>query len=109
MSATSESPRPWVSVVIPVKDERDNVVPLTEHLLKVLQVHDASRAATFEILFIDDGSTDGTAQLLDQLAERYQPVQVLHFDCNYGQTSAFDAGFKRASGALVPSTCSGLT
>ena len=101
MSAMSESPRPWVSVVIPVKDERDNVVPLTEHLLKVLQAHDASRAATFEILFIDDGSTDGTAQLLDQLAERYQPVQVLHFDRNYGQTSAFDAGFKRASGALV--------
>lgn len=95
------SPPPWVSVVIPVKDERDNVVPLTEHLLKVLQTHEASHTAAFEILFIDDGSTDGTAALLDELAERYPPVQVLHFDRNYGQTSAFDAGFKRAAGALV--------
>lgn len=97
----SELPRPWASVVIPVKDERDNVVPLTEHLLKVLQTHEASRAASFEILFVDDGSTDGTALMLDQLAERYESVKVLHFDRNYGQTSAFDAGFKRTSGALV--------
>ncbi|MEX5215873.1 MAG: glycosyltransferase family 2 protein [Nitrospiraceae bacterium] len=101
MSAISESPRPWASVVIPVKDERDNVVPLTEHLLKVLQTHEASRTAPFEILFVDDGSTDGTAPLLDRLAEQYESVAVLHFDRNYGQTSAFDAGFKRASGALV--------
>lgn len=95
------SSRPWASVIIPIKDERDNLAPLTEHLLKVLQSREESRSAPFEILFIDDGSTDGSAKILDQLAEQYAPVHAWHFDRNYGQTSAFDAGFKRSTGELV--------
>ncbi|MGQ0811411.1 MAG: glycosyltransferase family 2 protein [Nitrospiraceae bacterium] len=93
--------RPWVSIVIPIKDERDNLAPLTEQLLKTLGNREESRVAPFEILFIDDGSTDGSATLLDQLAERYRQVRVLHFDRNYGQTSAFDAGFRHSAGDLV--------
>ncbi len=93
--------RPWASVVIPIKDERDNLAPLTERLLKVLDARDESRTAPFEIIYVDDGSTDGSAKVLDQLAEQYPPVRVLHFDRNYGQTSAFDAGFRRSSGDLV--------
>lgn len=93
--------RPWASVVIPIKDERENLVPLTEHLLKVLQARDESRSTPFEILFIDDGSTDGSGKIMDQLAAQYPPVSVVHFDRNYGQTSAFDAGFKRSAGELV--------
>lgn len=95
------SPRPWASVIIPIKDERDNLAPLTEHLLKVLQSREESRTAPFEIIFIDDGSTDGSAKILDQLAEQYASVAVLHFDRNYGQTAAFDAGFKQSAGELV--------
>lgn len=93
--------RPWASVVIPIKDERDNLAPLTEHLLKVLQSRDESRTAPFEIIYVDDGSTDGSAKVLDQLAGQYAPVSVLHFDRNYGQTAAFDAGFKHSTGELV--------
>ena len=98
MTTTS---RPWLSVVIPIKDERDNLPPLTEQLLKVLGERPESRAAAFEILYIDDGSTDGSGRLLDDLAGRHPQVKVLHFDRNYGQTSAFDAGFRRAAGDLV--------
>lgn len=95
------SPRPWASVVIPIKDERDNLVPLTERLLKALHAREESRSAPFEIIYIDDGSTDGSAAVLDQLATQYPQVTVLHFDRNYGQTSAFDAGFRRSTGALI--------
>jgi len=95
------SSRPWVSVVIPVKDERDNLTPLTEQLLKVLGSQEESRNAPFEIWYIDDGSTDGSGPLLDKLAAQHAEVRVLHFDRNYGQTSAFDAGFRQAQGELV--------
>lgn len=97
----SNSPRPWISVVIPIKDERENLPPLTEQLLKVLDAHERSRTTPFEILYIDDGSTDGSGALMDNLAAQYQQIRVLHFDRNYGQTSAFDAGFRQAQGDLI--------
>ncbi|MCE3222496.1 MAG: hypothetical protein K0S58_676 [Nitrospira sp.] len=93
--------RPWASVVIPIKDERDNLVPLTEQLVKVLESRDESRSAPFELLFIDDGSTDGSSELLDCLAAQHPTVKVFHFDRNYGQSAAFDAGFKQSTGELV--------
>jgi dolichol-phosphate mannosyltransferase len=93
--------RPWASVVIPIKDERDNLVPLTQQLLKFLKSRDESRAAPFEILFVDDGSSDGSSDLLDQLATQHSEVSVIHFDRNYGQSSAFDAGFIHSTGELV--------
>lgn len=97
----SRPSRPWASVVIPVKDERDNLAPLTERLLKVLDARDESRMAPYEIIYVDDGSTDGSGTVLDRLAEQYASVRVLHFDRNYGQTSAFDAGFRASSGELL--------
>ncbi len=92
---------PWASVIIPIKDERENLIPLIEQLLKVLESREESRAAPFEILFVDDGSTDGSSALLDQLVEQYARVEVIHFDKNYGKTAALDAGFKHARGELV--------
>lgn len=93
--------RPWASVVIPIKDERDNLVTLTDQLLKILRSRDESQSAPFEIVFIDDGSSDGSSDLLDQLSARHPELSVLHFDRNYGQSSAFDAGFRAATGDLV--------
>jgi glycosyltransferase involved in cell wall biosynthesis len=90
-----------VSVVIPIKDERENLAPLTEQLLKVLGAREETRSAAFEVLYVDDGSTDGSGPFLDALAAQHLEVRVLHFDRNYGQTSAFDAGFRHARGELV--------
>jgi glycosyltransferase involved in cell wall biosynthesis len=97
----ASSIRPWASVVIPIKDERENLIPLMEQLLKVMESREESRAASFEILFVDDGSTDGSSGLLDQLAEQYPPITAIHLDKNYGKTSALDAGFNQAQGGLI--------
>lgn len=97
----TQSLRPWISVVIPIKDERDNLQPLTDRLLHVLQAHEQSNIAPFEIIYIDDGSTDGSSEVMDRLAAQHQSVTVLHFDRNYGQSSGFDAGFKHSAGELV--------
>jgi glycosyltransferase involved in cell wall biosynthesis len=94
-------PPPWISIVIPIKDERDNLMPLTEQLMKVLQSRPENNTAPFEIIYVDDGSTDGSGDIMDRLAAEYGPVTVLHFDRNYGQSAGFDAGFKRSTGALV--------
>ncbi len=97
----TQSSRPWISVVIPIKDERDNLQPLTDRLMQVLQAREESKAAPFEIIYIDDGSTDGSSEVMDRLAAQHQSVTVLHFDRNYGQSSGFDAGFKHSAGELV--------
>ena len=88
---------PYLSVVIPICNERDNLAPLTAQILKALSGH----VPSFEIVYVDDGSTDGSGPLLDQLARDYPDVRVFHFDRNYGQTAAFDAGFRQAAGELI--------
>ena len=93
--------QPWISVVVPIKDERDNLLALTGQLLKVLQSREESNASPFEIIYVDDGSTDGSSQILDRLAAEHPVVTVLHFNRNHGQSAGFDAGFKRSNGVLV--------
>jgi dolichol-phosphate mannosyltransferase len=92
---------PWASVIIPIKDERENLSPLLASLLKVLDSHESSRSRPYEILFVDDGSSDGSSQELDRLATQHPQVQVFHFDRNYGKTCALDAGFRRSSGEII--------
>jgi dolichol-phosphate mannosyltransferase len=93
--------KPWISVVVPIKDERDNLHPLTNQLTKVLGALEQSQAAPFEIVYVDDGSTDGSSALLDEIRQHTPEVQVVHFDKNHGQTAAFDAGFRHAQGELI--------
>jgi len=97
----SQSSVPWISVVIPIKDERDNLHPLTNQLTKVLEGLDTSKKAPFEIIFVDDGSIDGSSAILDELVGQSPDIRVLHLDGNHGQTAAFDAGFRHARGTLI--------
>ncbi|MDE0146454.1 MAG: glycosyltransferase family 2 protein [Nitrospira sp.] len=97
----THSPPPWLSMVIPIKDERDNLQPLTTQLTKVLGSLEQSHGAPFEIVYVDDGSTDGSSNLLDEIGSRTPEVRVLHFDRNHGQTAAFAAGFRHARGELI--------
>lgn len=92
---------PWASVIVPIKDERDNLVPLLEGLLAVMGSHEASQTKPFEIIFVDDGSSDGSSEELDRLATQHGQVRVFHLDRNYGKTCALDAGFKQSSGDLI--------
>jgi len=93
--------QPWASVVVPIKDERDNLVPMLEGLLTVMNSYAVSQTRPFEIIFVDDGSTDGSSEELDRLAIQYSHVRVFHLDRNYGKTCALAAGFSQSSGELI--------
>jgi len=86
-----------ISLVIPVYNERENLRPLAEELMRVLR----ALGRPYEILFVDDGSTDGSAGVLGGLRAAHPEVRVVTFAGNAGQTAAFDAGFRRARGAIV--------
>src|SRR5690349_18363212 len=86
-----------ITVVLPVYNERGNLVQLLDELAAAL---DPSRRA-YEIIAVDDGSTDGSAALLHHLAETNPRLKVVFFRHNYGQAAAFDAGFRAASGKLL--------
>ena len=88
-------------MVIPIKDERDNLQILTNQLTKALGSLEPSQGAPFEILYVDDGSTDGSSALLDEIRQHTPEVRVIHFDQNHGQTAAFAAGFRHARGDLI--------
>src|SRR5215831_20590504 len=88
---------PELSVVIPVHNESDNVNPLTERLTTVLKGYKPS----YEILFVDDGSTDGTFDKLRALHVADPHIKVVRFARNYGQTPALAAGFDHACGQVV--------
>lgn len=86
-----------VSVVVPVYNERDNLEELTARLVKVLR--EDGRA--FEIVFVDDGSVDGSGEVVLELKGRHPEIRLIQFDGNYGQTAALDAGFRAACGRLI--------
>ena len=85
------------SVVIPLKNEEDNVVELIAELEPIME----SLNRPWELICIDDGSTDKTLQKLEELKPLKPYLRILAFDRNYGQTSAFDAGFKYALGKFI--------
>jgi len=86
-----------LSVVIPVRDEESNIEPLYDELTAVL----ATLRRSYEVLFVEDGSIDGTFDRLRRLHARDPRVRVVRFARNYGQTAAFAAGFARARGRFV--------
>jgi glycosyltransferase involved in cell wall biosynthesis len=86
-----------LSVVIPTYNEEENVPILYEKLKKILD----GLGQDYEIIFVDDGSTDGTYQRLKQLAETDSRLKVIRFKRNYGQTAAMSAGFEHAKGDVI--------
>ncbi len=90
-----------LSLVIPVYNEQENVAPLHEALCAALDPLPAVGAAGYEIVLVNDGSTDGTAEELDRVAAADDRVTVVHLRRNFGQTAALAAGFDHARGAIV--------
>ncbi|MHC4090169.1 MAG: glycosyltransferase family 2 protein [Planctomycetota bacterium] len=86
-----------LSVVVPVYDEVDNVAPLTADIVREVQ----ALHLDYEIIFVNDGSADGTTAALDELAAKYPNVKVIHFAGHYGQTAALTAGIEAAGGTKI--------
>lgn len=85
------------SVVIPLKNEEENIVDLVEELEPVMQ----SMQKPWELICIDDGSTDRTQAILKELSNSKPYLRTVIFERNFGQSSAFDAGFKLAKGDFI--------
>ena len=88
---------PELSIVIPVRNESPNIRPLYNELSSTL----ARAGRSYEIIVIDDGSTDDTFDQLAALQSRDPQLRVIRLRRNFGQTAAFAAGFAFARGRLV--------
>lgn len=86
-----------ISVVVPLHNEEESVFPLCTSLDKVLE----GMGQPYEIIMVDDGSTDGTYEALRQLHSRLSSLSVIRLRSNYGQSAALAAGFDAARGEVV--------
>jgi glycosyltransferase involved in cell wall biosynthesis len=91
--------KPEYSIVVPIHNEAESIVPLYTRLKEVMEGHYPS----FEIIYIDDSSTDGSARLLEELAAVDPRVTVIELRRNFGQTPALAAGFDAAQGEIIVS------
>lgn len=88
---------PYLSIVIPVLNEEEVLPTLVRELYSVCD----SLEKNYEIVFVDDGSQDKTAEILSQFADQDPRIKILHFSRNFGHQAAFGAGIDVASGELV--------
>lgn len=86
-----------ISVVIPLLNEEESLQELHSWIAKVMQ----SNSFVYEIIFIDDGSTDTSWTVIDKLSKEYTEVKGIRFQKNYGKSQALDAGFEMAQGNVV--------
>lgn len=86
-----------LSIVIPVFNEEENLEELTATVSAAMQGY----CERYEILLIDDGSTDRSFEIMKELAKRDPHLRLIRFGINYGQTAALSAGFHQARGEII--------
>ena len=86
-----------ISVVIPLLNEEDSIQELYDWIAKTMQ----SNHFLYEVLFIDDGSTDQSWSIIAQLSKKHTEVKGIRFSKNFGKSQALHAGFNAAKGAVV--------
>jgi len=86
-----------ISIIVPVYNEENNLSPLYSELTDVLHKLDIA----YEIIFVDDGSTDNSFNILSTIHAANKAIKVIQFRRNFGQTAAFAAGFDAAQGDLI--------
>jgi glycosyltransferase involved in cell wall biosynthesis len=86
-----------LSIIIPLYNEVESIPTLYERLIQVL----AAIGRPWELIFVNDGSVDGSKQALDQLADQDPRMKVIHFKRNFGQTAALMAGIDFARGDIL--------
>src|SRR5687768_5269978 len=94
---------PVLSIVVPVKDEAESIAPFVERVTRVLGKLNDPAGQSFEILFIDDGSSDGTLDAIKAENSNDRRVHALSLSRNFGKEAALSAGLDHACGsAIVP-------
>ena len=88
---------PLVSVIVPLFNEEENIQPLYRELTQVLQ----HESISYQLIFVDDGSTDTTSARLRSITMNDPRVETVRFPRNFGQSAALQAGFDRAAGNVV--------
>ncbi|MEM1406654.1 MAG: glycosyltransferase family 2 protein [Bacteroidota bacterium] len=86
-----------ISIVIPLYNEEESLPELTNWISRVMQSH----GFTYEIIFVNDGSTDNSWQVIQELALKTAEIKALSFNRNYGKSAALNTGFKQASGEVI--------
>ena len=86
-----------ISVVIPLLNEKDSLNELHDWIAKVMQ----SNRFSYEIIFIDDGSTDGSWETISALSQKDSKVKGIRFLKNFGKSQALHAGFNKAQGDVI--------
>jgi glycosyltransferase involved in cell wall biosynthesis len=87
----------YISIVVPLLNEKDSLQELTDGVTKQLAILEKES----EILFIDDGSTDGSFEKLIELKKAYQNIKIIRLRRNFGKSAALFEGFQRAKGKYV--------
>ncbi|MBN1804914.1 MAG: glycosyltransferase family 2 protein [Sedimentisphaerales bacterium] len=87
---------PELSVVVPLLNEQDNIGPLCDQITHILK-----DKYLYEIIFVDDGSTDNSLDILADLQKKDNRIRVISFRKNFGQTAAMSAGFTYAKGKII--------
>lgn len=88
--------RTRVSIIVPAYNEQENVAPLLKQFENVIR-----RYRDWEVIYVDDGSTDGTGKAAAETASRYQWLKVVSHNRNQGLTAALDTGFRHARGNIL--------
>ena len=86
-----------LSVIVPLYNEEESLIELSEWIINVCQEHNIS----FELFFIDDGSTDSSWEVIHSIAEKDTRIKGISFRRNYGKSAALNTGFSKATGNVV--------
>lgn len=86
-----------ISIVIPLLNEEESLQELYQWIVKVM----AENNFSYEVIFIDDGSTDNSWNIIEQLAAQNQNIKGIRFQKNYGKSQALHAGFAKAQGDVI--------
>ena len=86
-----------ISIVIPVYNEKDSIKDLLDETIKVMNLNKLN----YELIVINDGSTDSTWDVLENLFSQFNKLKVINLRKNYGQTAAMAAGFETANGEII--------